>query len=436
MPPRRIALLVVTTAALAAPSVAHAGTAKVETYQTCVDVLQCKAMLYDTRQNVGYTGAAGEANDVTFSRSGNVVTVRDAGAPVTPETGCTSVSANEAACTVNNTFYSAGAALGDQADKFAVEGALGVPASATGAEGNDLLKGGDEANTFDGGPGLDVILSGAGDDKVSGGDDLDADTIDGGPGRDLLDYSARTAPVTVNLALATPAQGGPGEKDTVFDVEDVAGGKAADVLLGDGGANRISGGPGGDKLFGAAGADQLAGDTGADSFDGGAGNDSLATSDGGKGLERVRCGSGRDTVGQTDELGGDYSNERRWFGPELGDLLAADCERGFLPTEELDARLTFDPRLRKLSPVALAIANPCRGRSDCDGRVRVVLPGVKKAVGQARFGRRGRLVPIGISVVGERAVRRRKVLAVGLRVGDATSPNETFAVSYRTRAAR
>ncbi len=196
------------------------------------------------------------------------------------------------------------------------------------------------------------------------------------------------------------------------------------------------GGPGADRLFGAAGADQLTGDAGADSFDGGAGNDSLATSDGGKGLERVGCGSGRDTVGQTDELGGDYSNERRWFGPELGDVLAADCERAFLPTEELDARLTFAPRLRRLSAVVLAIANPCRGRLDCDGRVRVVVPGVRKAVGQARFGRRGRLVPIAISMVGERAVRQRKVLAVGLRVGDASNPNETFAASYRTRAAR
>jgi hypothetical protein len=375
-------------------------------------------------------------NDVTLSRSGNVVTVRDSGAPVTPDAGCTRVSDNEAACTVNTTFYSAGATLGDQHDKFTVEGSLGVPVSVTGGAGNDLLKGGDEMDDFDGGPGLDVLLSGAGDDKLSGGADLDADTIDGGPGRDLLDYSARTAPVSVNLALATPVQGAAGEKETVFAVEDVNGGKAADVLRGDDGPNRLSGGAGADRLAGAGGADLLMGDAGADSFDGGAGNDTLATKDGGKGLERVRCGSGRDAVGQTDELGGDYANERRWFGPELNDIVGTDCERASLPTEELDARMIFDPRLRRLSSVALAIANPCRGRPACSGRVRVVVPGVRKAVGEARFTRSGRLMPVAISTVGQRAVRHHKVLAVSLRVARSETSEQTYAASYRTRVAR
>lgn len=436
MPHRRLALLVVAIATLAIPAAAHAGTAKVETYQTCVDLAACKYFQYVTRQAVGFTAAAGEVNNVTLSRSGSIVTVRDDSAPVTPDVGCTRVSDNEAACTVDTTFYNAGATLGDQHDKLTVSGELGVRFSASGGEGNDQLTGGAEIDNFDGGPGLDVIIAGAGADTVSGGDDLDADTIDGGADGDLLDYSERKAPVSVNLALATPVQGGAGEKETVFGVEDVTGGAGGDVLRGDGGPNVISGGAGGDRLFGAAGADELTGGSGVDSFDGGPGNDSLRTMDQNSGLERVTCGSGRDTVGQA-EPGEPYGSleEPDYFGPDARDLLGSDCERAFV-ADGLTVRLVIDPRLRKLSSVALAIANPCRGRRGCSGRVRIAVPGVRRAVGQARFTRRGRLVPVGISLVGERAVQQRKVLAVSLRVADPTRSNETYVGSYRTRAAR
>jgi hypothetical protein len=86
-----------------------------------------------------------------------------------------------------------------------------------------------------------------------------------GPGTafDTLDYSAYTTPVAVNLAAgqATNVDGG------VFRIRNVFGGSAGDtltgntgnnVLLGNGGADRLDGGAGGrDLLVGGAGADTL-----------------------------------------------------------------------------------------------------------------------------------------------------------------------------------
>ena len=421
-------------AALAAPATAHAGTAKVETYQTCSSTLQCKAMVYDTRQAVIYEATAGEANAVTLARSGAVVTVRDTGAAVTPGPGCSAgATPNEVTCTVNEAvFYNVSATLGDLNDSLVLSATLAVRGAGLGGAGDDQLTGTDQDESFDGGAGRDVLRAEGGADRVSGGDDRDPDTIDGGAGRDLLDYSARTARVSVNLARGTAVQGETGENETVTGVEDVTGGKAGDVLRGTSATNLISGGAGADRLFGAGGADVLTGDAGADNFSGGAGNDSLVTSDDNRGLERVGCGTGRDTVGLADELGGDLGTDPRFLGPDLRDIVAADCERAFVPTESEDERRIANPGLRRSSPDMLAFANPCTRRG-CTGRIRLVVPGVRGTAGSARFTHRGRVVGIGLSAAGMRAVSRGTVLAVGLRIA---ATGNAYAVSYRTRAAR
>jgi hypothetical protein len=407
----------------------------VGTYETCVDVLQCKAMLYETRRIVGYNAAPGETNAVTFSRSPNVVTVRDSGAPVTPGTGCTSVSPNEAACTVDATFFSAGASLGDGNDTLAVAGSFVKPVSGGGGPGNDQLTGGDEVNRFDGGAGLDTVSGGAGDDELDGGLGVEPDSIDGGAGRDEADYSTRTNAVNVALTRID-GQGEEAENDKLAGIEDVTGGEGADVLRGDDSANRLAGGNDGDTLSGAGGADVLTGDAGADSFSGGTGNDTIRSHDyEGRPFEPVKCGSGRDTVADNDLNGGEYGGDTRFFGPDLRDTLSADCERSLLTSEEKDQRVAFNPRLRRLSAAALAIANPCRTAA-CEGRVSVTIPGKRKPLATRNFARRGRLVRIRTSPAADRAVRRAKVVIVKIRLVTEDTSSVLYAASYRTRPTR
>ena len=129
-----------------------------------------------------------------------------------------------------------------------VEGAIG-------GAGGDSLLGDDDANMFEGGPGSDELSGLDGDDylqpgAVAGGAD-GADTVTGGLGRDFVSYEDRTTPVTVDLRQSIQ------EGDDVTSVENAVGGSAADILIGDGGANSLYGLDGGDTL-------RLAGDGVAD----------------------------------------------------------------------------------------------------------------------------------------------------------------------------
>jgi Ca2+-binding RTX toxin-like protein len=126
-----------------------------------------------------------------------------------------------------------------------------------GGAGNDLI---------DGLAGDDCLLGDAGDDRLSGG--AGADDVRGMAGSDTVL--------------------GDGGDDAV------TGGAGKDVLRGGVGADRLGGGPGADKLFGAAGRDALNGGKGADGFDAGDGNDTIDSRD--RTREKIRCGSGRDTV--------------------------------------------------------------------------------------------------------------------------------------------
>jgi len=191
------------------------------------------------------------------------------------------------------------------------------------------------SNLLYGGPGNDHLVGGSGTDTLYGGDDDDFvaggpgnDTIDGdGPncvvastgvyassicdssyaaskytspatGSNYLDYSDRTAPVTVNLAtMATDAQvgvvngDGSKEKDTVINCSNLRGGSGNDTLTGDTNANIIYGGPGDDHIYGGGGTDTLYGDGGDDVIEGEAGNDFIY---GGTGLNTLYGDSSTD----------------------------------------------------------------------------------------------------------------------------------------------
>ena len=163
-----------------------------------------------------------------------------------------------------------------------MDGADGLDDVVLGGAGNDRIEAGLGNDSVDGEGGDDSIDGGAGDDAVTGGDGDDSlsgsegdDTLSGGAGEDLLD-------------------GGDG-RDTLL------GGLGADSLTGGDGDDALQGEEGDDSLVGEDGSDFLEGGAGDDLLSGGAGDDSL---DGASGDDRVFGGDGADLLllGEGDDL--------------------------------------------------------------------------------------------------------------------------------------
>ncbi|WP_305785874.1 calcium-binding protein [Symbioplanes lichenis] len=224
-----------------------------------------------------------------------------------------------------------------------------------GEAGNDTLRGGSAYDYLAGGPGADKIYGGDGGDTVLGGsgndllygengndqlwgesgsdkvyggagdDNLDerlvansADLLDGGAGsHDLVNYSGRQQSVRVDLGSTGSVNGESGERDTVRNVEDAAGGFRGDILIGSGANNSLRGNGGDDLIHGRSGDDHLEGGLGSDQIFGEAGDDTLS------GLDVDSS-----TVAQTPDLldGGDNGTlgDLAYVGP--GDT-AVDIER-------------------------------------------------------------------------------------------------------------
>jgi Ca2+-binding RTX toxin-like protein len=123
-----------------------------------------------------------------------------------------------------------------------------------GLAGNDKLRGAG---------GMDCLYGGAGKDQLSG--DSGPDRLFGGTGNDRLD-----------------------------------GLKGNDRLSGESGSDRVNGGSGNDRLSGGAGRDVIVDRSGTDRFSGGSGNDRIdardSTAAGRRGVDRILCGAGVDTV--------------------------------------------------------------------------------------------------------------------------------------------
>jgi Ca2+-binding RTX toxin-like protein len=186
---------------------------------------------------------------------------------------------------------------------------IGVGRDSEAADGQDVL---------DGGPGADVI--GAGPTAGSTSGDVrppqGPDSIRGGDGIDTVDFSRRTAPLTIELD-GEANDGEADEHDNVQpDVEGVIGGSNGDTLTGSIAANLLDGrdgedtieGRGGDDILQGGGndpsGDNLNGGPGNDTMSGGPGDDSLA---GGDGDDSGSGGGGGDTVegaGGNDSLTG------------------------------------------------------------------------------------------------------------------------------------
>lgn len=237
-----------------------------------------------------------------------------------------------------------------------------------GGAGNDLLTGTAADDRLRPGAGRDRVVAGAGNDRVDAADD-DPDLVDGGPGSDRAAYAESADPVIVDLAAGSGDDG-----DELAAVENVEGGRNADVLRGDDGPNALADGDlipenGGqaraDVLDGRGGDDLLAPGSG-DTALGGDGNDVVdgfargATVDAGPGDDRLavktagpvdvpsandlRCGPGDDTVD----------------GPSIGDLLRADCERVRGAASLTTRSLSADRTALTLGYVPSADVRACR----------------------------------------------------------------------------
>jgi Ca2+-binding RTX toxin-like protein len=147
-----------------------------------------------------------------------------------------------------------------------------------GGSGGDTLTGNDFDNVITGGAGADTMSGGPGNDTFVFGSASDgSDTVNGQGGEDTVDYSARSAALTItlNTSTATTTNGAASENDSIVNVENVICGSGADTVTGDSANNRIEGGGGNDTIDAAAGDDIIDPGAGTNAVTCGAGNDIL-----------------------------------------------------------------------------------------------------------------------------------------------------------------
>ncbi|GAB4002486.1 hypothetical protein GCM10028772_03630 [Nocardioides ultimimeridianus] len=150
---------------------------------------------------------------------------------------------------------------------------LGGADRLSGGDGDDLLRGDDPndvqtagKDTLDGGNGDDDEFGYAGDDTFTEGTTANgADLLVGGTGTDTASYALRSAALRLSLN-GRYDDGAAGEGDRIgTDVENLTGGRGADLLVGGPTPNLLLGGAGNDDFQTVAG--------GVDTLNGGAGTD-------------------------------------------------------------------------------------------------------------------------------------------------------------------
>ncbi len=129
-----------------------------------------------------------------------------------------------------------------------------------GAQFDDTLAGGSEADVLIGNEGNDLLNGFGGDDTLAGG--LGDDQLGGDEGNDTADYS--NAKGRVEVSLDTNRAEGADGNDMLADIQNLTGSAFDDFLGGDEFANLLVGGKGDDRLVGRAGNDTLDGGSGID----------------------------------------------------------------------------------------------------------------------------------------------------------------------------
>lgn len=233
-------------------------------------------------------GNAGD--DVLVGGAGKDTFVGGAGTDTVDYTGSTAVTV-----TIDGTANDGIATEGDNV-KIDVENVIGTA-------GDDTITGSASDNVIDGAGGNDTLNGGAGNDTFLQGAAADGgDIISGGAGTDVVDYSERTADLTVTMDGLAADDGLTGENDNIKgDIENLIGGDGDDditgndldnVIEGGDGADDLTGGNGDDTLFGGAGDDNLFGNAGNDTLDGGVEADGTT-----EGTDVLACGAGSADIG-------------------------------------------------------------------------------------------------------------------------------------------
>jgi Ca2+-binding RTX toxin-like protein len=407
----RRTLLLAALVVAAAPATAQAAT--VTASPRVVDEGGLSSYVAGT--DVLFQAAPGEVNDATFTYDADGVTIVDAGAALTvPMTlagpTCVAQGPSTVRCPLPLRLT---VKLGDGNDRATVVGGLSESAI-DGEAGDDVIVGGGGNNFLTGGAGSDQVTGGPRDDVIYGAEAAPAaDTYDGGGGTDTLDYGPVTAPVRVDLArrVATGTQIG---TDTLTGLENATGGRGDDRLVGDAGPNELVGGRGADTLLGGAGDDILRGEQlkvgqpgYADTIDAGPGDDQIWLARGqvfrdikyeqidyqpdGK-VDRVRCGSGRDTVS--------YAG--------LEDVLPTTCER--VSSQSIDD----DQVWLELPPLGTTRRALTLATSALGGRPFVRSPGGVILARATRRFPKGR-VTLALTPAGQRLAERGRPVVVQVR---------------------
>lgn len=258
--------------------------------------------------------------------------------------------------------------------------------SLLGEGGDDRLVGGSRADYVLGGDGDDTVAAGAGDDRIIGG--AGADVLGGGPGRDEVSYVGERVPLRLTIGDGAD-DGAVGEGDDIqADVEDVIGGSATDVIVGDEDANRLVASGGSDRIAGRGGDDRLEG------WNEGA---------------RLDAGPGADTL---------LSGERDLPVLDDGEPDVTFCG-GRAPVVEADPLDVFKacaPRVqlrwlrprRRSGPVRIQVRCDAPSAVPCEGRILIHAFRHRRILGSVRF---GPIEPGGRQRVGAR-----------VRIGEAAGP--------------
>jgi RTX calcium-binding nonapeptide repeat (4 copies) len=267
MPRLTIALLL----CLAAPAPAWAGTVDVD-----ADCWQDGCL-----ESAGFLAAPGERNRVLVRHdSATVVTISDAGAPLSVGDGCVALSGHRARCT---------------SDADAIDG---LDAKLWLQDGDDMAH--VDSGTVYGGPGDDrlsgrhgYLVGGPGSDHLTATEQATFGDGDGAhPARDV--YSGAHA--TVSYAgrphgLRIDLRAGRAGEDVLRGIRSVTGTRHADTIVGTAGRDSLDGNGGRDRIVALGGGDSIRLDRG--TVDAGAGNDRIVLF---SGDVRARCGPGRDRI--------------------------------------------------------------------------------------------------------------------------------------------
>ncbi|MCC7347552.1 MAG: S8 family serine peptidase, partial [Variibacter sp.] len=210
----------------------------------------------------------GAGNDTLSQNTGFGTEVMDGGDGI--DTGDWSYNNFGATWTISLVAGTAVASATTWATLISIENVVGT-------QNADIIIGNGGANRLDGHNGNDSIDGGGGDDSLYGGEGNDTlsqstgsgtEIMDGGNGIDTGDwsYNAFGFPWTISL-LAGTAVATATVFATLISIENVVGTQNDDIIIGDGGANRLDGHNGNDSIDG---------ESGDDSLYGGAGNDTLS----------------------------------------------------------------------------------------------------------------------------------------------------------------